>query len=66
VDAALADHELIKVRIAGDREQRRAIAEQLSNAAACALAGMIGGVAIFYRAAADPDDRKIQLPSSGR
>jgi hypothetical protein len=27
---------------------------------------MIGGVAIFYRAAADPEKRKIQLPSSGR
>ena len=64
VDAALRDHELIKVRIAAEREERREIAAQIVAAAGCELAGTIGHVAIFYRPAEDPADRKIQLPSA--
>jgi len=64
VEAALRDHELIKVRIAGDRDERRRVAEQLEAAADCELAGMVGGVAIYYRPADDPADRGIRLPSS--
>jgi len=63
VDAALCDHELIKVRIAGDRDERRAAAERISRETPCALAGMIGGVAIFYRESPDPEKRRIRLPS---
>jgi RNA-binding protein len=61
---ALQDHELIKVRIAADREERREIAERIAGETGCELAGLIGHVAIFYRAANDPEDRKIQLPST--
>ncbi len=64
VDSALRDHELIKVRIAADREERREIAARIAAAAGCELAGTIGRVAIFYRPADDPADRKIQLPSA--
>jgi RNA-binding protein len=60
---ALQDHELIKVRITADREERREIAERIASETGCELAGLIGHVAIFYRAATDPEDRKIQLPS---
>jgi len=63
VDGALQDHELIKVRIAADRGERRAIAAQLADATSSELAGTIGHVAILYRAAPDPEDRKIRLPS---
>jgi len=61
---ALQDHELIKVRIAADRDQRREIAEQIASETDSELAGLIGHVAIIYRAASDPEDRKIQLPST--
>jgi len=61
---ALQDHELIKVRISADREQRREIAEQIASETDSELAGLIGHVAIIYRAANDPEDRKIQLPST--
>ena len=64
VERALRDHELIKVRIAADREERREIAEQIASASQSELAGLIGRVAIFYRAASDPEDRKIRLPST--
>jgi RNA-binding protein len=63
VDAALGDHELVKVRIAADREERRAIAARIAAETGSELAGMVGRVAIFYRAAADPAERKIRLPS---
>ena len=63
VDGALRDHELIKVRIAADREERRAIAAQVAEATSSELAGLIGRVAILYRAASDPANRKIRLPS---
>lgn len=64
VDAALSDHELIKVRLAGDRDERRATAAKISTETPCALAGIVGGVAIFYRESSDPEKRKIRLPSS--
>jgi RNA-binding protein len=65
-ESALADHELIKVRIAADREERREVAEQIAGETGAELAGLIGRVAILYRAARDPEDRKIQLPSAKR
>jgi RNA-binding protein len=66
-DACLRDHELIKVRIASaDRGERREIAAQIAVATRSEIAGVIGRVAIFYRTAADPEDRKIQLPTAPR
>lgn len=64
--AALRDHELVKLRIAGEREERRAIAEQLAERTRSALAGVVGQVAILYRPARDPERRRIALPSAGR
>jgi len=64
VDAALCDHELIKVRIAGDREQRHEFAERLAGDTHSALAGIVGHVAILYRETQDPEQRSIELPSS--
>ena len=61
---ALQDHELIKVRITADREARREIAEQIESGTGSELVGLIGRVAIFYRAANDPENRKIRLASA--
>lgn len=66
-DAALDDHELIKVKIAADRGERKVIAEELVRRTDGALAGIIGRVAIVYRPAREPERRSIVLPSaSGR
>ena len=65
-DDALRAHELIKVRIVADREQRRVIADRIAAETHSEIAGMIGRVAIFYREAGDPDDRAIRLPSARR
>ena len=54
LDAALEQHELIKVRVsAGDREEREAWIAALVEGSEAALAGRIGHVAILYRARQD-------------
>jgi len=62
-DAALGDHELIKVRFAADRNERRELAATLAARTHSTLAGLVGRVAILYRPASDPEKRKIRLPS---
>ena len=64
IDRALGDHELVKVRIAADRDERGDIATRIAAETSSELAGTVGHVAIFYRAAADLADRKIELPST--
>jgi len=59
IDTALAHHELVKVKLAGDRDQRAAMTDEI-----CALTGgqpvqNIGRVAVIYRPAETP---RITLP----
>jgi len=59
---ALADHELIKVRVtATDRDERDAAIALLAGECDCALVGRVGHVAILYRA--HPDRPRILLPA---
>ena len=62
-DAALLDHELVKVRIAAERDERKSLAMALAKQTNSALAGLVGRVAILYRPAAEPAKRKIRLPT---
>lgn len=64
VDRALDDHELIKLRLVGEREARRVLAEDVAARTRSALAGLVGRVAILYRPAPDPTRRRID-PSRG-
>jgi len=66
VDRALSDHELVKVRIARERDERRALADALADATRSAVAGLIGHVAVLYRPAPEPERRRIALPSERR
>jgi RNA-binding protein len=62
VDRALADHELIKVRLpAGDREARTAMIAGLCEATGASLVQAIGRVALIHRAAEEPDPRKSNV-----
>lgn len=63
VDEALAAHELIKVRLAGERDERRQQAEEMADACDAALAGVVGKVAILYRRHPEPSERRFALPS---
>lgn len=62
VNEALAAHELIKVRFIDQKERRREIAAELTEAVDAALAGVVGHVAILYRPHSEKSKRRIQLP----
>src|SRR6188474_1502762 len=66
LDAALRDHELVKVRIARERHERAEIASAIAEQTRSRVAGLVGHVAVLYRPASDPDRRRIELPSSGQ
>lgn len=59
IDQELSRHELIKVRLAGEKEEKRALVAAIEERLACACAGLVGHVAILYRSAADPALRRI-------
>ena len=57
-ERALADHELIKVKLAiGDRELRNSAADALASACAADIVQKIGKVVVLYRANPDADPR---------
>lgn len=62
VEAALAAHELIKIRLAGHRDARQAMAEEVARRLDAHLVDSIGRMAILYRAHPDPEERRISLP----
>src|SRR5688572_11697543 len=64
LDRALSDHELVKVRIARERDARREIADALAGATRSAVAGLVGHVAVLYRPAREPERRRIELPAA--
>ncbi len=63
IEAALDDHELIKVRFHELKEEIKGHSAEIASQTRCELAGLIGHVAIFYRENPDPAKRKIRLPA---
>jgi len=61
IDRELAQHELIKVRFLSLKEEKRTAAREIESRLGCALAGLVGHVAIYYRPHADPKRRRIDL-----
>lgn len=61
VDQALADHELIKVKIGDAAElDRHEVAEALATQTKSEVAQVLGYTVLLYRA--DPEDPQIKLP----
>jgi RNA-binding protein len=57
---SLAAHELIKVRIdSDDSAQRKELAETLAGATTSDIAGMVGKIAILYRAREEKPEIKL-------
>ena len=62
LERALADHELIKIKLAvGSREARAATAEDICNRTGAELVQSIGNVAVILRRTAKPDPRLSNL-----
>ena len=62
LDRALEEHELVKVRLRGaEREERTMMVDELGSRLRCEPVGLVGAVATFYRPAAEPERRRINL-----
>ena len=62
IDTAIEAHELIKVKIAAEREQRERLVPVIEDRLNCECVGTVGRMAIFYREQPDPEKRKIEVP----
>lgn len=60
INTALDHHELIKVRIRADREQRRAWMEDIAGRCGAERVHTIGQVACYYRR--NQDQPRLELP----
>ncbi len=58
-DRALLDHELIKMKFVGFKEEKRDIIGAVSESTGSAVVGIIGHVAVLYRPHPDEEKRKI-------
>jgi RNA-binding protein len=65
IDSAMTARELIKVKVAADRDQRDALVRVVAERLDCECVGTIGRVAILYRQHPDPEKRRIVLPAPG-
>lgn len=55
LDRALDDHELIKVKIVGNREERAKVIKQIDNIDSTEVIQIVGGVALVYRSSREPN-----------
>lgn len=62
IDASLRAHELVKVRLAADRDERKELAAAIEERLACECVGIVGRMAILFREHEDPEKRTIKLP----
>lgn len=65
IDRALEDHELIKLKLVGERGERETLARQAALRTGSELAGTVGRVAILYRPARDPERRRVDPSARG-
>ncbi len=55
LNRAMDDHELIKVRIVGAREERAEMVKKISQIEAAEIIQIVGGVVLLYRPAQKPN-----------
>lgn len=61
VNAALKDHELIKVKFLDFKDEKKEISGEIAVVTKSEVVGIIGNIAIFYRQHPLPEMRKIKL-----
>ena len=61
VEQALKDHELIKIKFAAFKEERKSLAAEMAARTRSELVWIVGHVTVLYREQADPDRRRILL-----
>ena len=63
IDTSLEAHELIKVKIAAERDKREQFVPVIEERINCECVGTVGRMAILYRQHPDPEKRKIAVPN---
>lgn len=63
INTALEAHELIKVKIAAERDQREQYVPVIEERVNCECVGTVGRMAILYREHPDPEKRKVAVPA---
>ena len=61
LDQELARHELVKLKFAEFKEQRKELAPQLAERTQSHLVALVGNVAVLYRQNPEEDKRKISF-----
>lgn len=64
INEALDTHELIKIRFAEFKQEKKMLTAEIEERCNCECVGAIGHVAILFRRQADVQKRHIQLPQS--
>ena len=59
VDQALSGHELIKIKFAAFKEERKSLAAEIAARSQSELVWVVGHVAVFYREQPDPAKRRV-------
>jgi RNA-binding protein len=65
-ELTLANHELLKLRFANLKEERKELSASIEASTGSMLVSLVGHTAVFYRESPDPDKRKILLPKPAR
>jgi RNA-binding protein len=61
LNQALNDHELVKVKFADFKDQKKTLSPEMAERTGSRLIMRVGNVAVLYRPNADPEKRKIKL-----
>ena len=61
VNAELERHELIKVKFADFKEEKKVLAPELAEKTNSELVQRVGNTVVLFRRNADPEKRKVQL-----
>jgi RNA-binding protein len=62
LDRVLEDHELIKIRIAGEKTERHQITEELCQASGAELIQIIGRISVLYRKSQKKEEKPKPKP----
>jgi RNA-binding protein len=63
IDRGLESHELIKVRLQAERDERAGLAAEIARRTRSAVAGTIGLMVILYRQQPSAEARRVELGS---
>jgi RNA-binding protein len=65
LDAALGDHELVKIKFIDYKSEKQEIARVLADHTRSEVVSIIGNIAILYREHEDPAKRRYHAPKRG-